>query len=110
PWADVSMLRAARSMLGIILRRRHFQRLIRRVEAPTLMVHGEADRLVRHAAAKVVATVRPDWTFQTIADAGHTPMLEKPQETAEAIFRWLDGDGRAALGRATRAPADAPAG
>ena len=110
PWADVSMLRAARSMLGIILRRRHFQRLIRRVEAPTLMLHGEADRLVRHAAAQVVATVRPDWTFQTIADAGHTPMLEKPRETADAIFAWLDDAGREALERAVPAAADAAEG
>ena len=96
PWADASMLRAARSMLGIILRRRRFQQLIRRVEAPTLLIHGENDRLVRHAAAKVVATVRPDWTFHTIPDAGHTPHLEAPEEVAAAIRGWLDGLGRLA--------------
>jgi len=101
PWADRSMLRAARSMLAIILRRRRFQDLIRRVQAPALLVHGEADRLVRAAAAEVVATVRPDWTFRTIPDAGHTPQLEKPEETADAILEWLDGAGAAALRRAT---------
>lgn len=75
----------------MILRRRRFRELLARIEAPTLLLQGEADRLVQLAAARIVSKVRPDWTFRTLRDVGHTPHLEDPEGTVREIWEWLDG-------------------
>ena len=93
PWADASMLAAARSMLRLLLRRRHFMRMLERVGPPTLLISGEGDRLVKLAAAKVVSDSRADWTFRSFDDLGHVPQLEDPERTAREIWSWLDGSG-----------------
>jgi pimeloyl-ACP methyl ester carboxylesterase len=107
PWADRSMLRAARSMFRLLLRRRQFRAVLERVRAPTLLVNGAGDRLVRLAAARVASEVRPDWTFRPLDDVGHVPQLEAPQRTAAEIWSWLDGRGRAVVERAAEAEAAA---
>ena len=107
PWADRSMLRAARSMLRMLLRRRQFRAVLERVRAPTLLINGAGDRLVKLAAAQVASEVRPDWTFRPLDDVGHIPQLEAPQRTAAEIWSWLDGPGRAVVERAAEAEAAA---
>lgn len=107
PWADRSMLRAARSMLRMLLRRRQFRAVLERVRAPTLLINGAGDRLVKLAAAQVASGVRPDWTFRPLDDVGHVPQLEAPQRTAAEIWSWLDGPGRAVVERAAEAEAAA---
>jgi pimeloyl-ACP methyl ester carboxylesterase len=97
PWANPAVLRAARSMIRLLLRRRRFRDLLERVRAPTLLVNGEGDRLVKLAAARVASEVRPDWTFRPLEDVGHTPQLEDPERTAAEIRSWLEGPGRPAL-------------
>lgn len=100
PWADPSMLRAARTMIRLLLRRGQFRSLLERVRAPTLLINGAGDRLVKVAAARVASRVRPDWAFRSMDDVGHVPQLEAPERTADEIRRWLDGPGRAARTRA----------
>jgi pimeloyl-ACP methyl ester carboxylesterase len=100
PWANPSMLRAARTMLRLLLRRRRFRALLQRVRAPTLLINGAGDRLVKVAAARVASEVRPDWDFRPLDDVGHVPHLEAPDRTAREIWRWLDGLGEAAWTRA----------
>jgi pimeloyl-ACP methyl ester carboxylesterase len=104
PWANPSVLRAARSLVRVILRRRRFRDLLARIEAPTLLLQGEADRLVQVASARIVSGVRPDWTFRTLRDVGHTPHLEDPEATVREIWEWLDGSAREAW-KAAGAPA-----
>ena len=101
-WTDAAVLSAARSLIRLVLRRPGFRAMLRRVRAPTLLINGEADRLVKVAAARVAHEVRPDWTFVPIPDVGHVPMLEAPERTADAILGWLDGS--AAWDRATLSP------
>jgi pimeloyl-ACP methyl ester carboxylesterase len=103
PWADRSMLRAARTMLRLLLRRRAFRSMLERVRVPTLLINGAGDRLVRVAAARVASEVRPDWDFRPLDDVGHVPQLEAPDLTAGEIWRWVDGPGGDAWGRAARA-------
>ncbi len=110
PWANPSVLRAARSMIRMLLQRRRFRELLRRVRAPTLLVNGAGDRLVRVAAARVVSEVRPDWTFRPLDGVGHTPQLEDPERTAQEIGAWLEGPGRPALETAARSPNAVEAG
>jgi pimeloyl-ACP methyl ester carboxylesterase len=100
-WAHPSLLAAARSMLRLLLRRGQFIRMLERVEAPTLLISGEGDRLVKLAAAKVVSESRADWTFRSLDDVGHVPQLEDPERTAKEIWAWLDGPGNEAWNAAS---------
>lgn len=110
PWANASVLRAARSLIPLVLRRRRYQELLRRVQAPTLLVQGMEDRFVQMAAAVLVAKVQPGWTFRPLRGVGHTPHLEAPRETVEAIWDWVDGPGAGAWEAASGAVASARAG
>jgi pimeloyl-ACP methyl ester carboxylesterase len=108
PWADASMLAAARSMLRMLLRRGRFMRMLEEVGPPTLLINGEGDRLVKLAAARIVSEARTDWTFRSLDDLGHIPHLEDPERTATEIRSWLEGSGReawAAAGDAAAEPA-----
>jgi pimeloyl-ACP methyl ester carboxylesterase len=109
PWANAAVLRGARSMVRLLLRRRRFREALGRVRAPTLLINGEGDRLVKLAAARVASEVRPDWTFRPLDDVGHTPQLEDPERTAAEIRSWLEGPGAAAL-RAAAVRGTEPAG
>jgi pimeloyl-ACP methyl ester carboxylesterase len=107
PWANASVLRAARSMIRLLLSRGQFRAALKQVRAPTLLVNGDGDRLVKLAAARVASEVRPDWTFRPLLDVGHVPQLEDPQRTAEEIWSWLDGSGQPAWEAAARWTAEA---
>ena len=104
PWADRSVLRAARSLVRLVMRRPGFRSMLRRVDVPTLLLNGEGDRLVKVASARLAHEARPDWTFVPMPDVGHVPQLEVPERTLEIIEGWLDGEGRPAVDRATVAP------
>lgn len=108
PWADAAVLRAARSLVTLILRRRRFLQMAGRVQVPTLLVQGEHDRLIQVGAARLMARLHPRWTLRTLPDVGHIPHLEAPEDTAAAILGWLAGPGREAATRATPAPAPLP--
>lgn len=106
PWADAAVLAAARSLLPLVLLRRRYHRLLRRIDAPTLLVQGMEDRFIEVAAAVLMARVRPRWTFRPLRGVGHVPHLEAPEETAGAIWDWVEGPGAAAWEAASRAPAE----
>jgi pimeloyl-ACP methyl ester carboxylesterase len=110
PWADASVLRAARSLVPLVMRRRRYHELLRRVEAPTLLIQGMEDRLVEIAAAVSMARVQPRWTFRPLRGVGHIPQLEAPDETAAAIWEWIEGPGSEAWSAAERAAPVARAG
>jgi pimeloyl-ACP methyl ester carboxylesterase len=110
PWANPSVLRAARTLVPLVLRRRRYQDLLRRVQAPTLLIQGMEDRFVQVAAAVLVAKVQPDWTFRPMRGVGHTPQLEAPEETVRTIWDWVDGAGAPAWEAAAEAVPAARAG
>jgi pimeloyl-ACP methyl ester carboxylesterase len=105
PWADASALRAARSLLREILRRRRFLARLATVDVPGLMLQGEKDRFITSAAARLVAKARPAWTYRELDGLGHTPHLEDPDRTVREIWEWLDGKGRDAVERMRTTPA-----
>jgi len=70
-----------------------YRRAIREVSSPVLLLHGQRDRLVPVAAARMAAKAHPTWTFVVLPDLGHVPQLEAPAETASAIVAWLTGVG-----------------
>jgi pimeloyl-ACP methyl ester carboxylesterase len=60
-----------------------------RVTAPTLIVHGDNDRLVPVAAARALAARRPEFTLEVIDNCGHVPQLEVPDQFLAATMPWL---------------------
>lgn len=60
-----------------------------RVTAPTLIVHGDRDRLVPLAAARALAARRPQFTLKVLDDCGHVPQLEVPDRFLAAAVPWL---------------------
>ncbi|MBX6391416.1 MAG: alpha/beta hydrolase, partial [Frankia sp.] len=96
PGADAALVAATRSVVGALARPRRLSAAIDEVRAPTLLVHGQRDRLVPVAVAHQLATRRPDWRVEVLAGIGHAPQLEDPLGTARLVERWLDGPAAAA--------------
>ncbi|HET9896793.1 MAG TPA: alpha/beta hydrolase [Streptosporangiaceae bacterium] len=94
---------AARSVIETagFLHGQAYRRGIRDVRCPVLLVHGERDRLIPVAAARMAAKAHPDWTLTVLPDVGHVPQLEAPEETASAVTAWLRGAGALAAKAAT---------
>jgi pimeloyl-ACP methyl ester carboxylesterase len=84
-----SVVCAARSLLRVLAWPAAYRNLMASVRVPTLLIHGEADRLVPIAAARRAAADNPDWTAVFIPGVGHTPQLESPGEVIEALSLWL---------------------
>jgi 3-oxoadipate enol-lactonase len=81
---------------------------LNRIEAPTLVVHGEQDVVVRPANALVLAEKIPGAQLQTWPDAGHLYIIDEPQADEE-VARFLLR--HSAVGPTPDlAPAMAPAG
>lgn len=90
---DAELRTAARSLMGILARRRQFAAMLRRIRGPVLLLHGDRDRLVPIGAARAAAAANPTWRFQVAAGVGHIPQLEVPDWTISRITEWLTGDG-----------------
>jgi pimeloyl-ACP methyl ester carboxylesterase len=69
--------------------RRRFNAMLRSIQAPVLLLHGDRDRLINVRAARKAARANPDWSFKVAHGVGHVPQLEAPEWTAEQVMRWL---------------------
>ncbi len=87
-WQE-SFYAATRSLVRVLALKRQAFRWVRTVVAPTLLLHGDRDRLVSVRSARYVASLRPDWEYHEFAGAGHVPMLEVPSEFLEVTEEWL---------------------
>jgi pimeloyl-ACP methyl ester carboxylesterase len=61
-----------------------------RLRAPTLVMHGERDRLVPLAASKLLAARIPDAELAVVPGAGHAYALEAPRESLELLLDWRE--------------------
>ena len=59
------------------------------IAVPVLLLAGERD-LKFESIGMRMQSLLPNASFMTIADAGHSVHLEQPEETVNAITRWLD--------------------
>jgi pimeloyl-ACP methyl ester carboxylesterase len=84
-----AFLEASKSLLQWLWHRESVEEHIRRVQAPTLLIHGDEDRLVSLGASAAVAATRPDWDFRVLANTGHIPQLERPQTFIDIVGAWL---------------------
>ena len=89
-WAIPAFRDADRSISRYVLNRPRFRKLLHRVSAPTLLIHGEEDRLVSLDSARWALQERPDWDSVIFAEVGHVPMLEVPERFVAAVEDWLE--------------------
>jgi pimeloyl-ACP methyl ester carboxylesterase len=62
---------------------------VKRVKAPTLVIHGSLDRVIPLAAARELVRRRPDWTLRVLEGVGHVPMMETPDLFLGVLLEWL---------------------
>jgi pimeloyl-ACP methyl ester carboxylesterase len=89
PWASESVPRTSQSVRRLYWRQSRFVAMIRDIVAPTLVIQGEADRIVSPTAVRWMAALRPDWELVMMEDTGHTPHLDAPVRLAQIITDWL---------------------
>jgi pimeloyl-ACP methyl ester carboxylesterase len=94
--ANVAVLQTMRSLIASNLRRMSFYAKVRQVRAPTLVVHGEKDRVVPLIASRRLVEIRPDWELHVFPGLGHVPMMEDPPGFLEVVRRWIATRGQAA--------------
>jgi pimeloyl-ACP methyl ester carboxylesterase len=82
-------LQAARSLMRLLAPPAAYRSALRGLAAPTLLIHGEADRLVPIAAARSAAAENPGWSTCFVPGVGHTPQLECPDRVVEVVSGWL---------------------
>ena len=55
------------------------------IELPTLVIHGDADRLLRYPNGQQIAAAIPGARLETLGGVGHMFWWEQPQRSAELI-------------------------
>lgn len=64
-------------------------RRLPRITAPTIVVHGDQDRLVPPENGRIVASRIPGAQFRLIRNAGHILVTDQPEESIGIIGRFL---------------------
>lgn len=82
-----ALVQASRS-IGLRMADPRFWTRVAAVRCPTLLIHGELDRLIPLSAAQELARRRPDWRFEILAGVGHVPMLETPGLFMQKLRDW----------------------
>ena len=59
--------------------------LLQTLNVPVVLVHGDADQLIPVDRAREVRAAIPNAHLVEISGAGHMPMMESPEKTAEAL-------------------------
>lgn len=59
------------------------------LDIPVVLVHGTADELIPAERAREIKAVIKNAYLVELSGVGHMPMMENPQETAEALKKFL---------------------
>jgi pimeloyl-ACP methyl ester carboxylesterase len=70
-----------------------------RIQAPTLVLHGELDALAPAGNARLLAARIPDAELVLVPGAGHAYPLERPELSFRLLADWLERRGPIAPGR-----------
>jgi pimeloyl-ACP methyl ester carboxylesterase len=62
-----------------------------RVQAPTLIVHGDRDVIVPLDDARELHRRMPESQLVILPGAGHVPTLTRPREVVDAVDAWWNG-------------------
>ncbi|MGH8968625.1 MAG: alpha/beta fold hydrolase [Actinomycetes bacterium] len=99
PYESDAMLASLRGLLSAYFRRgaASLWATAGRVQAPTLLVYGQRDRLVDPRTAMRAARTFPANRLLVLPDSGHVAQMEHPEVVAQAVRRHLVR-GRVAAG------------
>jgi pimeloyl-ACP methyl ester carboxylesterase len=64
---------------------------LHRIRIPTLFLWGTADRIVSEQYGRAFSAAIPGARFETIANAGHFPHIEQPDEFARRVLALAEG-------------------
>jgi pimeloyl-ACP methyl ester carboxylesterase len=88
PWRLPGFVAASESLVSVLLTGSELRAAVDAVAAPTLLLWGDADRLVGRPVIDQTIERRPDWTLEVLETVGHAPMVETPERYVEAVCRW----------------------
>ena len=88
PQGSRAFIQASRS-IALRMADPRFWTRVKRVKAPTLVIHGSLDRVIPLAAARELERRRPDWTLRVLDGVGHVPMIETPELFLSVLQEWL---------------------
>jgi pimeloyl-ACP methyl ester carboxylesterase len=86
---DKAFLTAARSLLYLLADPRRYRAAMASITVPVLMVHGDRDRLIPVEAARDMSQRLPAWQYLELAEVGHVPQLQVPEQLAGEVVPWL---------------------
>lgn len=86
-WRQRSLATASSNLVYATVRA-PLRQAVSNVQAPTLLIWGERDRLVSRAMIDRAARRRPDWTRVDLPLVGHAPMLEVPDQYLQIVEDW----------------------
>jgi pimeloyl-ACP methyl ester carboxylesterase len=88
-WSHDAFVAAARSVMYLLARPGSLRRIAGQVAAPTLVIHGDRDRLAPLGTARAAAT-RHGWDLEILEGIGHVPQLEAPERFTATVEAWLE--------------------
>jgi len=88
PQGSRAFIQASRS-IALRMADPRFWTRVRKVKAPTLVIHGSHDRVIPLAAARDLVRRRSDWTLRVLEGVGHVPMMETPDLFLSVVQEWL---------------------
>jgi pimeloyl-ACP methyl ester carboxylesterase len=59
------------------------------IRVPTLVVSGDADRLISNEYSREMAELIPRAKLEILAQCGHLAPMEQPEALVEAMDEWL---------------------
>jgi pimeloyl-ACP methyl ester carboxylesterase len=83
-----AFLQASRS-IALRMADPRFWTRVKRITAPTLVIHGSLDRVIPLAAAREFVRRAPASTLSVLDGVGHVPMMETPDLFLSVLFEWL---------------------
>ncbi len=73
----------------VMQRRPDQQKTLRMLRIPTLVLCGAHDRITPLRRHEFIATLIPNARLEVLAESGHFPMLEQPDEVTRHLRDWL---------------------
>jgi pimeloyl-ACP methyl ester carboxylesterase len=89
-----AQLTTARSQVGLKGQREVLLDRLPELEATTLVVWGERDRVLPPSQAREAMARLRNGTFELVPDCGHLPQVERPERFASGLARFLDEKAR----------------
>jgi pimeloyl-ACP methyl ester carboxylesterase len=59
------------------------------VQQPTLVIHGDDDRIIPQAESRRLVSLNPRFTLVPLPNLGHVPQEEAPQTVLGVVLPWL---------------------